>query len=362
MRGLNNPSKHRMLKNLIQQENPSLVFLQETKSNNAALERILNKAWIGSRSVLVDASGASGGLAIAWNPKVLTLQDFHATHFFIQASFHLIGTNIHGFLTNVYFPQVLHKKLALLDTLTVINSNRQYPLWINDGDYNIITTLEEKKGGRMKLEGDSIGFKEFIQSNHLMDIQTSNDNAIHLGGDFHASIPPQGGSDHWPIMLQWSRPGKQYNRPFCFEAFWFTNPNFKDMVRAAWKSYTPPEGPKMFQFQQKLKNLKQVLKVWNKTQFGNILETRKKLEQHMCSLQQTIILEGRTEALAHKEQILWSEIEAQRLQEEILWRQKSRIRWLKEGEKNTKFFHRSTIQRRMHNNIAFINNRQGERL
>lgn len=146
--------------------------------------------------------------------------------------------------------------------------------------------MEGKKGGRTKLEGDSIGFKEFIQSNQLMDIQTSNgtytwtnkrrgiqniasrldrflisDNAIHLGGDLHASILPQGGSDHWTIMLQWTRPSKQCNHPFCFEAFWFTHPNFKEMVRAAWKSYTPPVGAKMFQFQQKLKNLKQVLKV-----------------------------------------------------------------------------------------------------
>jgi len=82
----------------------------------------------------------------------------------------------------------------------------------------------------------------------------------------------------------------------------------------------------------------------------------------MCTLQQKIIMEGRTEDRAHEEQILWTEIETRRQQEETLWRQKSRIRWLKEGEKNTKFFHKSTIQRRMHNNIAFINNRQGEKL
>lgn len=82
----------------------------------------------------------------------------------------------------------------------------------------------------------------------------------------------------------------------------------------------------------------------------------------MCSLQQTIILEGRTEEHAHQEQTLWTEIEACRKQEEILWRQKSRIRWLKEEEKNTKFFHRSAIQRRMHHNIAFIKNRQGKGL
>jgi len=94
-----------MLKNLIQQEKSSLVFLQEMKSNKTAIERILNKVWSGSCSVSVDASGDSGGLVIFWNPQVLTLQDFHATHFLIQASFHLIGTNIHGHLSNVYFPQ-----------------------------------------------------------------------------------------------------------------------------------------------------------------------------------------------------------------------------------------------------------------
>lgn len=49
-------------------------------------------------------------------------------------------------------------------------------------------------------------------------------------------------------------------------------------------------------------------------------------------------------------------------QEETLWRQKSRIKWLKDGERNTKKFHRTTIQRRMNNNISHIQNEQGERI
>lgn len=53
----------------------------------------------------VDASGASRGLEIAWNTKAVSLTDFHANHNLIQATFHIIGTNIHGHLTNVYFPQ-----------------------------------------------------------------------------------------------------------------------------------------------------------------------------------------------------------------------------------------------------------------
>lgn len=134
VRGLNSPSKHRMIKNLIQQEKPSIFFLQETKSSNTAIEKVRNKIWAGSSALSVDASGASGGLAILWNPKTLSLNDFHATHHLIQASFHLIGTNIHGHLSNVYFLQNIQQKLDLLETISILNENRQYPLWIGGGD------------------------------------------------------------------------------------------------------------------------------------------------------------------------------------------------------------------------------------
>eukprot|EP00253_Pinus_taeda_P001635 PITA_01635 len=43
-----------------------------------------------------------------------------------------------------------------------------------------------------------------------------------------------------------------------------------------------------------------------------------------------------------------------------LWRQKSRIQWLKEGEQNTKFFHRSTLDYRGVNKILSLKNDQGE--
>jgi hypothetical protein len=39
--------------------------------------------------------------------------------------------------------------------------------------------------------------------------------------------------------------------------------------------------------------------------------------------------------------------------------QKSGIRWLKEGERNTKFFHTTTIARRTHNKILKISDRDG---
>lgn len=82
----------------------------------------------------------------------------------------------------------------------------------------------------------------------------------------------------------------------------------------------------------------------------------------MIDLQQKIILEGRTEEYAKQEQTLLTQVDERGKQEEFLWRQKSRIRWLKEGERNTKFFHSTTIQRRMNNTISHMQNSQGDKL
>ena len=48
--------------------------------------------------------------------------------------------------------------------------------------------------------------------------------------------------------------------------------------------------------------------------------------------------------------------------EEILWWKKSRIKWLREGEKNTKFFHHSVIQSRFQNKICSLKNAAGNLL
>ena len=103
LRGLNSPGKYRMIKNMIKQEQPHIFFMQETKCNSTTLGDILSKAWPRCHSMVVDASGAYGGLTIAWNPQAISLTDFHASHHIIQATFHIIGTNVHGHLTNVYY-------------------------------------------------------------------------------------------------------------------------------------------------------------------------------------------------------------------------------------------------------------------
>ena len=46
--------------------------------------------------------------------------------------------------------------------------------WIVGGDFNLITSLEENKGGRRSLEVPNISFKYLIQRRQLVDIEMQN--------------------------------------------------------------------------------------------------------------------------------------------------------------------------------------------
>jgi len=242
IKGLNGPRKGRLLKNMLMQEKPSILFLQETKCSATILERVAAKAWPGGLVTIVDAQGASGGLAILWDAQAIQLNNIQADESFIQATFHLSGTNTHGMITNVYFPQDTAQKAQILNILSELNKDRPFPLWISGGDFNMTASTEEKQGGSSRANSDGNLLKNFINNNWLIDIPTSNglftwtnkreglqqiasrldrflisDNATHVGGEFTASILPFSGSDHWPIELEWNRPGNHLKRPFRFE-------------------------------------------------------------------------------------------------------------------------------------------------
>jgi hypothetical protein len=104
-------------------------------------------------------------------------------------------------------------------------------------------------------------------------------------------------------------------------------------------------GTKMYCFQKKLKHFKQQVRKSNKEVFGNIFQERKLPEQKLENLQAQFIQVGHTITQQHEENELKIKLEERHKQEEILWRHKSRVQWLNEGEKNTKLFHHYMIHK-----------------
>lgn len=108
-----------------------------------------------------------------------------------------------------------------------------------------------------------------------------------------------------------------------------------------------------------LKNFTEKLVEWNRDTFGNIFWRKKKLNRQMEGVSKA--METRlTVGLLKLERNLKREWAYLLLQEELLWLQKSRIDWLRLGDRNTRFFHISTVVRRRRNMVEMLKREDGQ--
>ena len=141
-------------------------------------------------------------------------------------------------------------------------------------------------------------------------------------------------SDHFPILL--SRCPREFvavRKRFRFEAMWLTHKGCQRQVKEAWASIK--DGPTLEQIAHKIKVCQDQLAVWEKASFGSVKQT---LQEKMKQLQR---LEKMVGGGDKEDEIiqLKGEINDLLCREEIMWKQRSRVQWLKEGDRNTKFFH-----------------------
>ena len=110
---------------------------------------------------------------------------------------------------------------------------------------------------------------------------------------------------------------------------------------------------------KKLQFVKAKLKEWNKNTFGLLKERKKTILDEIANID-----------VIEQEGVLSSDPAAQRierkreleeliLREEIHWRQKAKVKWVKDGDCNSKLFHKVANRRRNRNFIKFLENKRG---
>ena len=109
---------------------------------------------------------------------------------------------------------------------------------------------------------------------------------------------------------------------------------------------------------RKIRQARDKLKEWNKTQFGYARTRIKELEKKIEEIQNRAPTQENLEV----EVALCLELEKWLEWEEVKLKQKSRELWLKVSDWNSRFFHLSTIIWRQRNHITEIREDEGSRL
>jgi exonuclease III len=165
-----------------------------------------------------------------------------ATRGSIAADYRLVGSDKPRHLTNVYGLANIGEKAAFLRNLEFLDTLNPHNKWIIGGDFNIIRSLEEKRGGSRRLDQETNNFNRFIDKHRLIDLETINgihtwtnkrtgthqiacrldqflisDSLMLEGTTMEASILDIPGSNHWPIQLWLDVPTATGKKPFRFE-------------------------------------------------------------------------------------------------------------------------------------------------
>ncbi|RVW87143.1 hypothetical protein CK203_027009 [Vitis vinifera] len=295
--------------------------------NSVGIGRFLNWA-------SVDARGAAGGLLLLWDNRVLENLEVERGGYSISIRFRNCVDGFTWIFSGVYGPVISSEKEDFWEELSAICGLWEDP-WCLGGDFNAVRFPEERRNS-LRLTTEMRRFSEWED---------------HFSAITQAALPRLI-SDHNPIVLQAGgfSSGKS---PFRFENMWLKIDGFQDLVRSWWNGYSV-DGSSSHCIAEKLKALKKDLKNWNKEVIGNVSLNRAEASSRL----------QRWESRENDGPLTASEVEAKNqaledykkwaLLEETSWRQKSREIWLKEGDKNTKYFHKMANARTRKNFMSKI--------
>ncbi|XP_071704398.1 uncharacterized protein [Rutidosis leptorrhynchoides] len=336
--GLYDKNKFNWFKCVCFQQKPNVIALQETKAEK---------------------------ISETWVEKVWGCNDFK--YAFKKSK----GTEL--ILVNTYGPQTDSEKRKMWDDL---NDILKYDdaMWIIFGDFNEVRFSSERKNTdfcerRAKL------FNDFIKDNSLLDLP--------LGGRTYTRITDNGRkfckldrylvsenlflqwpnlnvmvldkkhTDHCPLILQ---DGNVDFGPKSVKVFdeWLKQEDSYDIIKSTWNK-TNNNVKLDCIFRDKLKLVKQELKKWYSTSHGKLTTEIEELTSAVNDWEKIAELADLNEVqynswMKDKETLLQKE----KTQIEML-NQKSRFKWVLEGDENSKFFHSYIRRRNQKNNIHGVN-------
>ncbi|XP_071923241.1 uncharacterized protein [Coffea arabica] len=353
----------------------NIIFLSETKNRKNYMEKV-KKILDFENSFIVEAMNRIGGMALLWNNEV-KISEVLGTTFTIEAKVEDEEKKESWWFIGIYAScdgQIRRKQWEVL--------NRRKSLWgakwIIMVDFNDITSNDEKWGGRVTDNGSFQDFKNFINDNQLVDVGyegkpwTWSNNWYGPGvvkerldrglctlewskcyEEANCTHIESQASDHSMLLLETQKDRKQRRKRFQFDKRWLQQSEVDEVVKKAWD--IPCTGTRWFKVKEKIKNCRIELLKWSSSKKGNSSEKIK-----WCKSQIEEIKASNGDNKKQQVQDMKGQLKKAYEEEEAFWNQKSRLRWLKEGDKNTQFFHATVKGRRKRNRLQKLRKESGE--
>ncbi|KAL4310577.1 hypothetical protein GQ457_01G015360 [Hibiscus cannabinus] len=321
----------------------------------------------------VSSIGRGGGLSIGWKEDCnVTLRSYSDRHIDIFIEDDTEGKRWR--CTGFYGAPEVQNRRNSWNLLRRMDDCPNVP-WLVIGDFNEISAASEKQGGLVRSERQMTEFRSMLTDCSLSDLgfsgqwftwergrrQINNirerlDRGV-ANGAWTELFPTariehmqHSFSDHCPLLLNTcigdGRPRKWH---FRFEATWLAEESCQDVVKRIWEQ----EGGSV---PDKLQKVCTGLDRW----FANLKKekqvTIRSLKSRLADLNEQAVND---EVLGEITDIkLALNLESDK--EELYWEQRARANWLKNGDRNTAFFHKFASQRKRKNRISDLVDSSGQ--
>ncbi|KAL7201796.1 hypothetical protein ACSBR1_033489 [Camellia fascicularis] len=375
-RGAGNNKFKRNLVEIIKTHKPEILVLMETKVAFSTMSEFFNRLGFTASST-IDPVSRVGGIWIVWDTSQVNVRASTVSPQVIHATVHKEDYE-EWVLDVVYASPNPNLRDQLWHDLEDVADTMQQP-WLVTGDFNDYANQRERRSFSANHNTSRTQkFLDRVNRCNLIDLGSSGprltrtnnrqrlantmkrlDRAL-CNAEWRTMFPkatirvlPRTYSDHSPLVVykQGMHTLNPRNRPFRFEATWMSHPKLINVIKSSWHNMNNHLLDSTADFTNKVTE-------WNKEVFGNIFKRKRRLLARIEGTQKALV-ENFTHSLQNLEHMLIKDYNETLLQEEMLWFQKSRSKHITLRDKNTKYFHISTLSKRRKLKINAHKNDEG---
>uniref|UniRef100_A0A803QPG7 Reverse transcriptase domain-containing protein n=1 Tax=Cannabis sativa TaxID=3483 RepID=A0A803QPG7_CANSA len=331
---------------------PACIFLMETKCSEEGIWEVARLLGYQFASI-IPAVGIGGGFALLWN-GITELEVLQADGGVFEVLIKESIASSKWCMFAIYGRPYDNEKRGFWDWMEDKINKCSLP-WMVIGYLNLIAHPWEKCGGRKVSASDTAIYNPFCKIREGLIERL--DRAV-VSGDWITAFPeamvtnaPISVSDHGYILMDSNGKKNRGFKPFRFFEAWARESSCEETIRWAWCEKGRPCG----KLSGRLNDTRTALRKWKNGAFGDFESLIKEAETRLGWIQ----VQPVSSTLLQEESALLSRISELSIRKESMWRQKSREIWLKVGDRNSKFFHASTVIRRRRNGITANKNRVG---